>query len=281
LKTLSLATAAARAAVCARILFAVLLLGASGAALATTDAERITQVMKAGFDRPGQPLSVDPVSVEGPFAIAGWSQGGSGGRALLQRMGTQWQIVLCAGDALLQPATLTGAGMAPDAATRLVANQRTAESRLPAARREQFARFMGVVKVAGGADLSVSNAWGRATPAGVAVGAAYFTVVNHGKQSDTLVAVTSPVAATAELHRTSVEGSLARMRPAGQVVITPGQTVKAEPGGLHLMLTGLRKPLVAGSQVPLVLHFRQAGAITVQMDVQPATSAAPDAYAGH
>jgi copper(I)-binding protein len=273
--------AAARASASVRILFAGFLLGMSGAALAATDAERIAQVLHAGFDRPGQPLSVEPVSVEGPFAIAGWSQGGNGGRALLQRMGTQWQIVLCAGDALLQPVTLTGAGMAQDAATRLVANQRIAESHLPAATREQFARFAGMVKAADGSGMSVSQAWIRATPAGVAVGAAYFTVVNHGKQSDTLVAVTSPVATRAELHRTTMESGLARMRPAGQIVLTPGQTVKAEPGSLHLMLTGLGKPLVAGTSVPLVLHFRQAGAITVQMQVLPATFAAHDAYASH
>ena len=62
------------------------------------------------------------------------------------------------------------------------------------------------------------------------------------------------------------------MRPAGQIVIAPGQTVTAEPGGLHVMLTGLKKPLVAGTRVPLVLTFRHAGAITVQVDVHPQPS---------
>jgi copper(I)-binding protein len=129
--------------------------------------------------------------------------------------------------------------------------------------------------------LSVSNAWARATPPGSTVGGSFFTIVNRGQQPDTLVAVSSPVAARVELHRTTVENGMSRMRPAGQIVITAGQTVKAGPGGLHVMLLGLKNPLVAGTQVPLVLTFQQAGAITVQVDVQPIGSAAPEGRADH
>lgn len=263
--------------------------------MGATDAERIAQAMKAEFDRPGQPLLVEPVTVEGIFAIAGWSQGGSGGRALLQHMGNEWQIVLCAGDSLLQPTMLTHAGMTREASTRLVANTRAAESRLPSARRDQFANFQGVVNVGTGAGhkndaaghaahastagaaaavtVSVSGAWGRATPPGIPNGVAYFTIENRGRQPDTLLSISSPVSASAELHRTTVQNGHSTMRPAGQVVITPGQTVKAEPGGLHVMLTGLKRPLAAGNPVPLVLNFRAAGAITVQMDVHPLSPA--------
>jgi len=127
--------------------------------------------------------------------------------------------------------------------------------------------------------LSVSNAWARATPSGSSVGGAYFTIVNRGKQADTLLAVSSPAAAMVGLHRTTVENGMSRMRSAGQIVIAPGQTVKAEPGGLHVMLMGLKYPLVAGKQVQLVLTFQQAGAITVQVDVQPIGSAAPEGHA--
>jgi periplasmic copper chaperone A len=269
-------------AACARILFLSLLLSASGAALAATNAAQIAKLMHSEFDRPGQPLLVDPVSVEGAFAIAGWSQGGGGGRALLQRTGANWQIVLCAGDALLQPATLIGAGMAQDAATRLVAHVRAAEARLPVARREQFTHFAGVIEVGtSSASVSVTNAWARATPPGVATGAAYFTIVNRAKHSDTLVSLTTPAAAMAELHQTTVENGLSRMHAAGQIAIAPGQAVKADPGGLHVMLMGLKSPLVAGTKVPLVLTFRHAGAVTVQMDVQPATYVAREAHVGH
>jgi copper(I)-binding protein len=129
--------------------------------------------------------------------------------------------------------------------------------------------------------LTVGNVWGRATPAGVDVGGAYFTIVNRGNQTDTLLSLASPIAATVELHRTTAANGFSRMRPAGQVVIAPGQTVTVEPGALHVMLIGLKTPLVAGTRVPLVLTFRQAGVITVQMDVRPTTSTSHQGHAGN
>lgn len=295
MKTRLFVVAATCAAAHVRQLLLSLLLGASGAALAATDAQQIAQAMKAEFDSPGAPLSAEPVSVEGPFAIAGWSQSGSGGRALLQKLGNQWQIVLCAGDGLLQPAMLVNAGMSRETADRLVAATRAAESRLPSSRRELFSRFNGVVKVGKASDhkgnphagspatgtLTVTGAWARATPPGLTVGGAYFTLVNHGTQPDTLVSISTPVAATAALHRTALENGLSTMRAAGQLTIAPGATLKAEPGGLHVMLMGLKSPLVAGSRVPLTLTFRLAGAITVQVDVQPLNSGSPTGNGGH
>ncbi len=47
------------------------------------------------------------------------------------------------------------------------------------------------------------------------------------------------------------------------------------------MLMGLKVPLAAGTRLPLVLNFRQAGAITVQMDVQPLTSMTHQGLAAH
>jgi periplasmic copper chaperone A len=118
------------------------------------------------------------------------------------------------------------------------------------------------------AQLSVHSAWARATPAGAGSGGAYFTILNAGKQTDTLVSLASPAAERVEMHRTVIENGLSRMRPAGQLVINPGQTLHVAPGGLHVMLTGLKKPLVAGTRLPLVLTFRQAGEITVQVSVR-------------
>ncbi len=123
----------------------------AGPALAASppadEAQRIAATMKAEFDQPGQPLMVEPVSVEGGFAIAGWRQGSAGGRALLQRNAGQWQIVLCAGDALLREETLTSAGMPADAARRLVGRVRAAEARLQPATRTQLSSFSGIARM--------------------------------------------------------------------------------------------------------------------------------------
>lgn len=128
--------------------------------------------------------------------------------------------------------------------------------------------------------LVVSEAWARATPTGATVTAAYFTIENRGSQPDTLVALSSTAARLAELHRTTFQNGMSRMRPAGEITLAPGSTLKAEPGGLHVMLTGLKAPLVAGTKVPLVLQFEQGGAITLQVDVRAATASGDQRRAG-
>lgn len=271
-------------------LWLALLLAASGTASAAADADQITAVMKGQFDQPDRPLQVGPVSVEGNFAISGWTQGEAGGRALLQRMRDRWQITLCAGDALLQPATLEGAGLAADATARLLQKVRSAEAALTASRRQQFARFRGAVAMGHAgpqhSGLGVTGAWARATPPGTTVGAAYFAVTNHDDTPDTLLGATTPAAARVELHRTEVRDGLSMMRPAGEMQIAPGQTLRVAPGGLHVMLNGLVQPLVAGTRVPLTLRFRRSGDLVVDLEVLPLTAAAPDmtghgAHAGH
>ncbi len=115
-------------------------------------------------------------------------------------------------------------------------------------------------------------AWARATPAGIKVGAAYFTVVNRSGKGDVLLAIESPMAARAEVHRTLHQDGLSRMRLAGDIPIAAGQMLRAAPGGLHVMLTDLKQPLVAGQKIPLTLHFRGAGAMQVQAEVRTAAA---------
>ena len=119
--------------------------------------------------------------------------------------------------------------------------------------------------------LTIQHPWSRPTAEGMPMGVAYFVIVNRGKAADTLLSASTPVAESAEFHRTLLEGGMARMRPAGEIVIAPGATVKAEPEGLHLMLVGLKQALKAGTQVPLVLTFKNAGQITVELKVVAST----------
>ena len=48
-----------------------------------------------------------------------------------------------------------------------------------------------------------------------------------------------------------------------------GKAVALKPGGLHVMLMDLKKPLESGSKFPLTLKFERAGEVTVEVDVQP------------
>ena len=88
----------------------------------------IAALMKAQFDTPENPLTVAPITVQGTVAIAGWMQDGRGGRAFLRQDDKGWFIELCAGTALLDPATLTGLGLTPEEAETLLSATRAAEA---------------------------------------------------------------------------------------------------------------------------------------------------------
>jgi len=122
-----------------------------------TDAQSIEHAMKALFDKPGAPVRVAPVSVEGAYAVAGWIQNDRGGRALLKKESGKWAIQVCGGDGLKQAATLTMTGMEQAAANKLSQKVLAAEKQMSSDQVKKFAMFEGVVKVDGGAHDSHSK----------------------------------------------------------------------------------------------------------------------------
>ena len=103
-------------------------------------------------------------------------------------------------------------------------------------------------------------------------GAAYFTVTAN-VQPDRLVGVSTPVAATAELHETINDNGVMKMRPVAAIALDPGKSVTFTPGGYHVMLVGLKSPLKAGDSFPLTLTFEHAPPITVTVKVEAVGSA--------
>lgn len=116
-------------------------------AVAHDPAEHIIHVMKAQFDKPDNPLAVEPVSVVGDFAVAGWSQGGMGGRALLKRADGTWTIHLCAGAGLRQAQVLHEAGMDMASAEQLAALVAADEAKLDPAKPALYDSFQGTVMI--------------------------------------------------------------------------------------------------------------------------------------
>ncbi len=122
-------------------------LSAIDRAWANEHAHHIIHVMKAQFDTPENPLTVDPVSIEGDFAVAGWSQGSKGGRALLKLVDGQWTIHLCAGAGLKQAQLLHEAGMDMASAEKLAALVATDEAQMDAKQVALFDSFEGTVMI--------------------------------------------------------------------------------------------------------------------------------------
>lgn len=111
--------------------------------------------------------------------------------------------------------------------------------------------------------LRIEGAWARASIGTSRPAAAYFTIVNGSATDDQLVAVASEVAGTASVHRTVSHGDVMRMEPVGALPIAAGETLQLAPGGLHVMLMDLKRPLKKGMTVTLSLRFDKAGPVDV------------------
>jgi copper(I)-binding protein len=140
-----------------------------------------------------------------------------------------------------------------------------------------FVSGLAAVAIAAGAgsheikskSLAIDHPWIRATPKGSAVTAGYLTVANHGKAADRLIGASLKGAGSAELHETTIEDGIARMRPLRDgVEIGPGQTVSLEPSGRHIMFLALKTSFEADTYVDGSLTFEKAGEVPVEFFVE-------------
>lgn len=87
-----------------------------------------------------------------------------------------------------------------------------------------------------------------------------------------LLSATTTVAEKAELQIPIKSAGKARMESANAIAIPANGEIRLEPGGSHILFNGLKKPLEEGERFPVVLKFRNAGEITVEMWVQQPTA---------
>ena len=109
------------------------------------DAGAIRALIGATWDKPESKVQTDPVVIAGDHAVASWTQGDHGGRALLRRAAGRWTVVLCSGDPLRQAAWLAEAGVPGPDAERIAAQLAAAEALVPTDRRSKFSLFEGTV----------------------------------------------------------------------------------------------------------------------------------------
>jgi periplasmic copper chaperone A len=116
--------------------------------------------------------------------------------------------------------------------------------------------------------LTIVEPWSRATPGGARVGVGYLMIENRGAAPDRLLRAESDVSASAEVHETVTEAGVARMKPVDAVVIAPNGRLEFKPGGYHLMLSGLKRPLKEGERFAAALVFEKAGRVAVTFAVR-------------
>lgn len=133
------------------------------------------------------------------------------------------------------------------------------------------ALLMPVLAFSADSALSAKDAWTRTTAAGVKNGAAYLTLKNATGQDDVLVGASSPIARKVEIHESKLnELGVYTMNQIKELPIKDGEAVTFAPGGLHLMLVGLKEPLNVGNEMVVKLEFAKSQPINVRVAIESA-----------
>ncbi len=128
-----------------------------------------------------------------------------------------------------------------------------------------LAVFLAACGAAGSGEFQVRDAWAR--PALAGGNSAIFFVIENPGPADVLLSASSEVAETVELHMTMMQDGNMQMTHQMNVPVPSGETV-FEPGGLHVMLIGLKNDLKAGDTFAATLQFEKAGEKTLTITVE-------------
>ncbi len=117
-------------------------------------------------------------------------------------------------------------------------------------------------------DVMVEEAFARASAVPTAkAGVVYMTLTNNSVKADRLLSVSTAASDTAQLHESAENDGVATMKPLAVLEIPAGGTVALKPGGIHIMLAGLKAPLKKGDMIMLQLKFELAGLVDVMAKV--------------
>jgi periplasmic copper chaperone A len=118
-------------------------------------------------------------------------------------------------------------------------------------------------------DITIVHPWARATPGAVKNSAAFMVFENKGV-ADKLIGVSGDVAREIQIHTMLTEAGVMKMREIKSLDIPANDKAELKPGGLHIMLIGLKDGLKEGEKFPLKLKFEKAGEVTVEITAEKA-----------
>lgn len=134
-----------------------------------------------------------------------------------------------------------------------------------------FLLLIGLVSSALEANESIKTiekAWARPTIATQRMSAAYFSLENTGSKEIEIEQITIDFG-KAEIHESKIEDGMMVMQELKSLKIAPSKQIKLQPGGLHVMLIDLKRPLLAGESFDLQLHTKGGKVIKLETTVKP------------
>ena len=129
------------------------------------------------------------------------------------------------------------------------------------------------------AQVTVKDPWVRGTVAQQKASGAFMLL--QSATDARLVSAASPVAGVVEIHEMKMEGDIMRMRAITGLDLPAGSTVELKPGGYHVMLMDLKKPLQDGDMVPLTLTVEGKDGKRSTLEVQAPVKALAAPAGGH
>jgi hypothetical protein len=127
--------------------------------------------------------------------------------------------------------------------------------------------FPGLLSAAEADQVAATDAYVRAVPPGQPNSASFMTLTNASSGDIVLKGAESPAAKVVELHTHTMSDGMMRMRQVEQIDLPAGQSVKLQPGGLHVMMIGLQQKLVPGEQIDLALVFGDGSKLQLKVPV--------------
>ncbi len=128
------------------------------------------------------------------------------------------------------------------------------------------------------AQTTVTDGWVRGMVAPQRATGAFLKITSP--QGGKLVAVSTPVARTAEVHEMVMQDNVMAMRASESLELPAGKTVELKPGGHHLMLMGIEQPLQPGATVPVTLTVEgkdgKRETLRLTLPVKPLAAAAAE-----
>lgn len=129
------------------------------------------------------------------------------------------------------------------------------------------------------AQVTVKDPWVRGTVAQQKATGAFMLL--ESATDARIVSAASPVAGVVEIHEMRMEGDVMRMRAVDGLDLPAGRSVELKPGGHHVMLMDLKKPLSEGDMVPLTLTLETRDGKRSTLEVQAPVKALTTPSGGH
>jgi copper(I)-binding protein len=117
-------------------------------------------------------------------------------------------------------------------------------------------------------EITVTGQWARQSPMATDMGAAYLTINTNIDDELVGAMVDTSIAAMTQVHETVMgEGDSMKMQEVDKIEIVAGTPTELKPGGYHVMLMNLVKPLELGTEISVTLKFAKAGDLVVTVPV--------------